>query len=225
MPDFRLIKQQIKNYISIFDIYERYVGGSRNQFNRYKCPFNDKENRNNFGIKGKMWHCFSCGCGGDEITLVQKLFDLSAQDAMLKIAQDFNLVTEVDYEMSKKLYLEEQRKKRQREKDKRYAELITKKQVEVYDMLLDKEHKLEEIIRKNLPTKKNIEFYGYSSYCEKCMNALKDLHFTRIMIDVVGETANSKYEDELLFPAYTSEERHNRMVRTINKIIKGELEI
>lgn len=225
MPDLRFIKRQIKDFISVYDVYSKYVGGSRNTFNRYKCPFNNEEKRNNFGIKDNMWHCFSCGCGGDQISLVQKLFDLSAPDAMLKIATDFNLVTETNEEARKKIFIEEQRRKRQREKDQAYERLITETQSKVYGDLIKKEKQLEKIIRDNAPNCDNMVYYGLSSFCENSMRAIKELYYVRMMIDIIGEVANSKFEDELIFPAFTKQERHERMIRTINRIIKGELKI
>lgn len=225
MPNFEFIKEQIKTFVSVTDVFDKYVGTPPNYHRRYKCPFNHEENRENFGIKGRMWHCFSCGTGGDEISLVQKLFDLSVKDAMLKIAIDFNLSVDIDNEKQNKMKIEAQRKRLQQEKDRRYAQMIKTKQSEIFESLLKRERELEEIVSRNAPTKMNIEYYGYSSFCEKSMSALAELEKIRLYIDIISESPNSIYEFELLYPAFDKQDRHERMVHFVNKIIKGELKI
>jgi DNA primase len=91
MADSKILLQEIKNLVSIRDIYDRYVGLPPDSSHRFQCPFNHDEDRKNFVINSKMWHCFSCGCSGDQVTLVQKVFDLSFTDALTKITYDFNL--------------------------------------------------------------------------------------------------------------------------------------
>lgn len=225
MPNFEFIKEQIKTFVSVTDVFDKYVGTPPNCHRRYKCPFNHEENRENFGIKGRMWHCFSCGTGGDEISLVQKLFDLSVKDAMLKIAIDFNLSVDIDNEKQNKMKIEAQRKRLQQEKDRRHAQMIKTKQDEVFEKLLRRERELEEIVVRNAPTALNIEYYGYSSFCQKSMEALAELDKIRYYIDIVSEYPNDYGYTDLFNPAFTKQDRHERMVHFINKIIKGELKI
>lgn len=57
---------------------------------RMKCPLHGGDDKN-FSVMEKSYMCFShCG-GGDVITFVQKLFNLSFADTLRKIDTDFNL--------------------------------------------------------------------------------------------------------------------------------------
>ena len=107
--DLAFIRAQIKNFVSIQDVFNKYCYGTKQVQGRYKCPFNPKEDRYNFMIKGRSWRCFSCGCSGDEISLVQKLFDLNTKDAMIKIATDFRLALEVNDKDAERIKKEESR--------------------------------------------------------------------------------------------------------------------
>src|ERR1700712_3383359 len=56
------------------------------------CPFHD-EKRPSFGVSpsSNLFHCFGCGEGGDVITFVRKLDDLSFPEAVEQLAGRFNV--------------------------------------------------------------------------------------------------------------------------------------
>jgi DNA primase len=57
------------------------------------CPFHD-EKRPSFGVSpsSNLFHCFGCGEGGDVITFVRKLDDLTFTEAVEQLAGRFNVL-------------------------------------------------------------------------------------------------------------------------------------
>lgn len=77
----------IKDRLTMRDVLIRYGFEPKK---RMKCPLHGGEDYN-FSVMEKGYMCFShCG-GGDVITFVQKLFNLSFVDTLRKIDTDFNL--------------------------------------------------------------------------------------------------------------------------------------
>lgn len=231
MADSNFILEQIKNFVSIRDVFDKYVGTEPDMHGRYKCPFNDTEDRRNFAIKhNKMWHCFSCGSSGDQVTLVQKLFNLPFREAILKIAEDFNLAVEKDEKMSLRLRIECQRRLLQREKDKRYARFIEFKQNEIFRHLLWLRDILEDTIKKtDINTlavdncEKRLEFYPYTQKSQINIKARARLEKVNLYLDIVSEMpVEDKYDYE--YPAFGNQEMHERAIRFVNDFIAGKIE-
>lgn len=77
----------IKDRLTMRDVLIQYGFEPKK---RMKCPLHGGDDKN-FSVMGKGYMCFShCG-GGDVITFVQKLFNLSFADTLRKIDTDFNL--------------------------------------------------------------------------------------------------------------------------------------
>lgn len=77
----------IKDKLTMRDVLIRYGFEPKK---RMKCPLHGG-NDFNFSVMEKGYMCFShCG-GGDVISFVQKLFNLSFADTLKKIDTDFNL--------------------------------------------------------------------------------------------------------------------------------------
>lgn len=77
----------IKDRLTMRDVLTRYGFEPKK---RMKCPLHGGTDYN-FSVMEKGYMCFSrCG-GGDVITFVQKLFNLSFADTLKKIDTDFNL--------------------------------------------------------------------------------------------------------------------------------------
>lgn len=57
------------------------------------CPFHAGDNHGSLKLypEDRGWHCFGCGAGGDVIDLVRRLFDLSFQQAVVRLDTDFSL--------------------------------------------------------------------------------------------------------------------------------------
>ncbi len=59
------------------------------------CPFHD-EKTGSLKVYPHSFYCYGCGKGGDVITLVRSLFDLSFRDALIKVNADFALGLPID---------------------------------------------------------------------------------------------------------------------------------
>lgn len=81
--------QTIKDRLTMREVLERY-GYETNKKDFICCPFHN-EKTPSMRIYEKDYHCFGCGEHGDTITFVQKLFNLSFQEALKKIDIDFGL--------------------------------------------------------------------------------------------------------------------------------------
>ena len=79
--------QTIKDRLTMREVLEHYGYFAKR---RMPCPLHNGKD-NNFEVKEKSFMCYSqCG-GGDVVTFVQKLFNLSFADTLKKIDTDFNL--------------------------------------------------------------------------------------------------------------------------------------
>ena len=101
------IIEQIKNRLSLENLLQIYNIRAGETKNTYHCPFHDDKNPS-FSIKDKMWHCFA-GCGsGDQISFIQKIDNLSFEEALIKASS----ISNVEYEKKQgKLSLEELQEK------------------------------------------------------------------------------------------------------------------
>ena len=108
---------KIKESLTMRDVLGRY-GFSANR--RIPCPLHGGRN-NNFEIKDNGWRCYSrCGCG-DTISFVQKMFDLSFQDALRKIDADFglNIYGDHSFEELRRSHYQQQALRAKRERENR----------------------------------------------------------------------------------------------------------
>lgn len=217
MFDFDFVKQQIKMFVTIDDVFRRYVPYTEKREGRYKCPFNPNEKRYNFGIKGRTWRCFSCNCFGDEISFVQKLFDLSAPEAIKKIAADFNIRSEVNSEDDLKLKKEIERRIQQRERARARDKAIKDLQNKLYIYVIDKIKECESTLELYKPyNKNNLGKYMFTKDCEEYLKACAKLEKYNEYADILGEVP-----DYIL----DKQELYQRMYNFVNKVYKGELKI
>ena len=113
--------QTIKDRLTMRDVLLRY-GYEANNRGFMCCPFHN-EKTPSMKVYEKDYHCFGCGEHGDTITFVQKLFNLSFQEALKKIDVDFglNLYGDKTFEELRKSHYQTKQlqAKREREKAKR----------------------------------------------------------------------------------------------------------
>ena len=95
------IGQSINERLTMRAVLECY--GFRPNGNKMCCPFH-KEKTPSFIIYPKSFYCFGCGEGGDIITFVEKLFDLSFIEASRKLSDDFRLFLFDEKKHSKSKY-------------------------------------------------------------------------------------------------------------------------
>ena len=113
--------QTIKDRLTMREVLE-YYGYEPNKKGFICCMFHN-EKTPSMKIFEKDYHCFGCGEHGDTITFVQKLFNLSFQEALKKIDIDFclNLYGDKTFEELRKSHyqLKQLQAKRKREKAER----------------------------------------------------------------------------------------------------------
>lgn len=101
---------------------------------RMKCPIHSGDGLN-FEIKEKSFMCYSqCG-GGDVITFVQKLFNLSFHDALKKIDLDFglNLYGEHTFDEIRRLHYKQKQIQAERERKEREKQQTESEYWAVFD--------------------------------------------------------------------------------------------
>ena len=78
----------VKQSVTAREAAEQY-GIEVNRAGMAVCPFHNDKNPS---MKlDRRFHCFGCGADGDAIGFVSRLFDLSAREAAVKLADDFHL--------------------------------------------------------------------------------------------------------------------------------------
>ena len=106
--------QDIKSLTNIKQIIEYYH--SKLIRNKCICPFHsEKSGSLSVHEKKQIFKCFGCGVGGDSITFVARLFNISNIDACKKISDDFNLGLTAEKLDNKKI--EAYKKKKKAEQD------------------------------------------------------------------------------------------------------------
>ena len=110
--------QTIKERLTMRDVVERY-GYSVDRAGFMCCPFHN-EKTPSMKIFDKDYHCFGCGENGDAITFVQKLFNLSFQEALKKIDVDFglNLYGDKSFEELRKSHYQSKQLQAKKEREK-----------------------------------------------------------------------------------------------------------
>ena len=83
------IAEEIKERVTIPDALNHY-GYKAGRGNRIPCPIHNGKDPN-FAFTEHVYHCWTCGAKGDVIRLVEELFDLNFQQAIMKMNADFRL--------------------------------------------------------------------------------------------------------------------------------------
>lgn len=125
------VVQTIKDRLTMRDVLLHYGYEPKR---RIKCPIHNGDGLN-FEIKEHSFMCYSqCG-GGDVITFVQKLFNLSFQEALKKIDVDFglNLYGDKTFEELRKSHYQTKQLQAKREREKVERERIKSEYWAVFD--------------------------------------------------------------------------------------------
>lgn len=118
------VVQTIKDCLTMLEVLEHY-GYEPNKKGFVCCPFH-LEKTPSMKIFKKDYHCFGCGEHGDAITFVQKMFNLSFQDALKKIDVDFalNLYGDKTFEELRKSHYQTKQLQAKREREKAEKEQV-----------------------------------------------------------------------------------------------------
>lgn len=123
--------QTIKDRLTMREVLEHYGYSAKR---RMPCPLHNGKD-NNFEVKEKSFMCYSqCG-GGDVITFMQRLFNLSFPDTLKKIDLDFglNLYGEHSFEDLRKSHYRQKQIQAERERKKREKEQAENEYWAVFD--------------------------------------------------------------------------------------------
>lgn len=121
----------IKERLTMSDVLSRY-GFAVNR--RIPCPLHNGTD-NNFEIKNRNWRCYSrCG-SGDVISFVEKLFNITFQEALRRIDADFslNIYGEHTFEELRRSHYEQKALEARRKKDKLEREKADAEYWEAFD--------------------------------------------------------------------------------------------
>lgn len=112
-----------------------YYGFEPNRAGFIQCPFHQGDHTPSLKIyEGtNSWKCFGCGKGGSVIDFVMELFDLSFQQAMIRLSSDFRLgLTEKRLTKKDVSKIMERRKVKEENKEKFRLEYIEKAREHCY---------------------------------------------------------------------------------------------
>lgn len=219
MIDYNIIRDNIKNRLTLEQIIEYYLG--KPSYNhRWKCPIHNGNN-NNLGVNGKRtWKCYKCGANGDEIQFVMQVFNLSYCNAVIKIANDFNIPIENTdtKEIERQIKLREQ----QRKKDLERANAMKNYEKKLYDILLKLRDKYTSVINKL--SKQNLSIESSYNLITNFMKAKKNLEIIELYISILI-CEQLRGDNELLYPATTREELEQRKIDFLRDCYKGKIDI
>lgn len=219
------LKDQIKQRLGIKFIIEYYIGSKANCNGRYKCPFNHEEAKCNLEIRAKYWKCYSCGDSGDEIEFVRKLFGFkNADQAIEKIAVDFNLDSTIKVDNSYVENLVKMKKQREEEKQREIEQkrYITK----IYNLVCKRQNYWLQVIKENKPySKRNIERYKELNEPSLYIKAYKQMERNTLLLRVLNSDDLTPYESEMYGYAITREEKDQRAKEVANMIKSGIIKI
>lgn len=108
--------EAVKAAVSMPSAIERYADPGRRR-GRCPCPIHGGKD-DNLSYTDTQFHCFVCGTGGDVISFVMKLFDLSFSDAVRKLGEDFGVSPGVDPHAVEKRQADNRRREVEKERDK-----------------------------------------------------------------------------------------------------------
>ena len=223
--EIEFIKDQIKQTLSLKEIIEFYVGEPNKYTKRYKCPFNREEHHCNLEVKDKYWRCFSCNLSGDAIEFVKLLYNFNNfQQALTKIANDFNLRTYTTRDPAYERQIHKLKSKRAEEKWRN--RLQEKRQKTIYNKLIDRQNELENIIKEYSPyNSKRLTKYIYTKYPDIVIKAVKQYDMNETLVKIMLGYDLNAYESFIYGSAITIEEKNALKNKIVCDIIKGKIKI
>ena len=186
------VVQIIKDRLTMCEVLERY-GYEPNKKGFMCCPFH-LEKTPSMRIYEKDYHCFGCGEHGDVITFVQKLFNLSFQEALKKIDIDFglNLFGDKTFEELRKSHYQLKQLQAKREREKAEQERVKSE----YWAAFDECKRLEDNRQKFAPKTPDEELHplfvealqklSYQTYLLDCLEIRR-----RLLNERTNDTVNA----------------------------------
>lgn len=176
MTDYELYNQSIIDSLDFEETAEFY-GIEFNRAHKAKCPFHNEDTAS-FGTQSKKYgHCFGCGWNGNIISFTRKMFNLSWQEAITKLNDDFHLGLPIKRKHTIREQLNMERRIRELRKEREEAEKAHKAYESLYTELWSKWAKYDRSIRELAPKTPESEINPL--YAE----ALKNIAFISYRID------------------------------------------
>ncbi len=225
---------ELINLSQVLDMYDYYLG-TKGRNGRYKCPFNPQESNHNISVKNGIWHCFSCGTGGNIVQLVKKMYGISFKEAIKKICSDFKLDNLLN--PSKETLEQIELRKLQRQIDKRNHEKFENEKKVIFQKLIEQE-KILDILIEYLEPQKLDEWsemqktlYSYSAKLQELFDYLKLRDIVDTMINILScqEIKESFNNAELLhkidYSCFSKDDKKKSEDKLTRLILKGEITI
>lgn len=223
--------EEIVRLSQVLNMYDYYLG-EKGRNGRYKCPFNHAESNKNVSIKNGIWHCFSCGIGGDIVKLVAKMYNLKYIEAAKKIAMDFGLLNLLD-PTDEDLKEIERRKKQRADDEKKRKDFETQKS-EIIDKAIRNERiarQIYELLAPRDETEEELIKFAYSSRSKDLFDWLKVCDGLETVINILTGTSvdisldNYGLLNKIDYNDLSRDGRNKSSDRLAKLIIKGEVSI
>ena len=132
--------QEIKDSLTTREVFEFY-GLKPNSKGFVCCPFHKEKTPSMKIYEGKRgYYCFGCGASGDVITFIKDFFNISFNDALSKLNQDFSLGFPLGQKIDRRKRLDFARKsferKRELNNQKKEYQVLKDKYWSAYDLWL-----------------------------------------------------------------------------------------
>lgn len=179
MDDLTVYAEEISETLSMADLLE-YYGFTLSRSGYISCPFHN-EKTGSLKVWRDHWYCFGCGAYGNQIVFVRRFFDLSFEDSIKRLNEDFNLGLPIGERMTIRRS-REIKKRRQELEDARRRERLRRERVTTqYFDLIDRYLKLQEQKRKFKPSPgdqelhpKFIEALDWLEYVDYLINSFEE---------------------------------------------------
>ena len=145
---------EIKDVVSVRDAASFY-GLKVNNNGMCVCPFHADKNPS---MKvDKRFHCFGCSADGDVINFVQRMFNLNAKEAAIKIIEDFHLGIDIGRKENESEKNERIRTGKKKEYEKKIREAYLLELKKFHNRLSEIHRLLVEWEKKYSPSKEQWE--------------------------------------------------------------------
>ncbi len=187
--------ESLKSRLDIVDVVGNYLELKKNGANfKAVCPFHNDSNPSLVISPSKqIYHCFSCGAGGDAIKFVMEYEKLSYPEAIEKLANIYNF--SLTYTNSKN-----------RKEDRKLMENLTL----FFRKNLDRNQKAKEYIAKRGIFESSVEKFeiGYAPSSDETLNFLREHGYSmseakEYGVADISENSNraySRFIERIMFP-------------------------
>jgi len=170
------ISDMIYGLVKLPDVLQKYHHLGRG--NRIDCPIHHGKDHN-FCYTDEVFHCWSCGAKGNVISFVMQLFDISFNDAAVRINNDFGLGLPFNKKLTMREKQEFRRQNQARKEEIRRIKAEKEKKVSQYWDLMGEWIRLDNNRAQYTPKNQDEDFHPL--YCE----AIHKIPHVEYKLDVI----------------------------------------